>query len=281
MPLLEVCGRVRNAPRGHVNAADHLVNGTFSTRTPDNRRSVFLEDKNGLGSRGRVIDILCVWRVEQLVAGVITRPQEVRRLLVRTAGDPELGGGVAGCQPQPDWREGREAEYCGRRRSVVGASGLGGPVPRSRGAFVLVAVLAVVVLCGVVIIVGGMTGSGHPASAVGEQSPAGVPVSSPGVAAAGTSGGQAGGAALCNSQRLAVDGGVYTVQNNEWGSGAPECLAVGGSGGFTVTRFSYREFRERRPGAATRPSTGAVTGVPVRRTVACRCRSPGCCHREP
>ena len=121
-------------------------------------------------------------------------------------------------------------------------------MPRSRGAFVLVAVLAVVVLCGVVIIVGGMTGSGHPASAVGARSPAGVPVSSPGAAATGTSGGQAGGAALCNSQRLTVDGGVYTVQNNEWGSGAQECLAVGGSGGFTVTRSAIANSASGAPG---------------------------------
>ena len=40
LPLLGVCGCVRNAPRGHVNAADHLFSGTFSKRTPDNRRSV-------------------------------------------------------------------------------------------------------------------------------------------------------------------------------------------------------------------------------------------------
>jgi hypothetical protein len=111
-----------------------------------------------------------------------------------------------------------------------------------------VAVLAVVVLCGVVIIVGGMTGSGHPASAVGARSPAGVPVSSPGAAATGTSGGQAVGAALCNSQRLAVDGGAYTVQNNEWGSGAAECLAVGGSGGFTVTRSAIATSASGAPG---------------------------------
>jgi hypothetical protein len=88
-------------------------------------------------------------------------------------------------------------------------------VPRSRNAFVVVAVLAVVVLGGAVMIAGGMTGSGHPAAA-GAQSPAGVPGSSPGAARTGASGSQAGGAALCNSQRLAVDGGVYTVQNNDY-----------------------------------------------------------------
>jgi len=121
-------------------------------------------------------------------------------------------------------------------------------VPRSRAALVVVAVLAVVVLGGVVMIVGGMTGSGLPARAVGAQSPVGVPVSSPGSAATGASGSQADGMALCNSQRLPVDGGVYTVQNNEWGSGAPECLAVGGSGGFTVTRSAIASSTSGAPG---------------------------------
>ena len=121
-------------------------------------------------------------------------------------------------------------------------------MPRSREALVVVAVLAVVVvLGGVVMIVGGMTGSGHPAAA-GAQSPAGVPVSSPGAAASGASGGQAGGAALCSSQRLAVDSGVYMVQNNEWGSGARECLAVGHRGGFTVTRSAIANSTSGAPG---------------------------------
>ena len=49
---------------------------------------------------------------------------------------------------------------------------------RSREAFVVVAVLAVVVvLGGAVMIAGGMTGSGHPAAA-GARSPGGVPGSS-------------------------------------------------------------------------------------------------------
>ena len=116
-------------------------------------------------------------------------------------------------------------------------------MPRSREALVVIAVLAVVVPGCVVMIVGGMTGSGHPA-----QSPVGVPVGSPGAAATGASGRQAGGAALCNSQRLPVDGGVYTVQNNEWGSGALECLAVGGSGGFTVTRSAIANSTSGAPG---------------------------------
>jgi hypothetical protein len=47
----------------------------------------------------------------------------------------------------------------------------------------VVAVLAVLVLGGVVVIVGGMTRSGHPASPVGAQRPAGAPVGSSGTAA--------------------------------------------------------------------------------------------------
>ena len=74
-----------------------------------------------------------------------------------------------------------------------------------------------------------MTGSGHPAST------------------AAASGSRAG-AALCNSQRLAVAGGAYAVQNNEWGSGARECLAVGGSGGFTVTRSAIANSTSGAPG---------------------------------
>jgi Glycosyl hydrolase family 12/Cellulose binding domain len=114
-------------------------------------------------------------------------------------------------------------------------------VPRSRKAVAVVAVLAVVVLGGVAVIVGGMTGGGHPARAVGARSSAGGPVSA---AATGASGG----AALCNSQRLAVDGGVYTVQNNEWGSGAAECLAVGGPGGFAVATSAIANSTSGAPG---------------------------------
>ena len=103
-------------------------------------------------------------------------------------------------------------------------------MPRNKGVLAAVAVLAVVVLGGVVMIVNAMTGRGHPASA------------------AGASGRQAAGAALCNSQRLAVDGGLYTVQNNEWGSGAPECMAVGGTGSFTVTRSAIANSTNGAPG---------------------------------
>jgi hypothetical protein len=104
-------------------------------------------------------------------------------------------------------------------------------VPPSRKAFVVATVLVVVVFGGVALIVGAMTGSDHPASAIGARIPGGA-VS----------------AALCNSQRLAVDGGEYTVQNNEWGSGAAECVAVGAPGGFTVTRSAIANSASGAPG---------------------------------
>ena len=100
---------------------------------------------------------------------------------------------------------------------------------------------AVAVLGGVVMIAGGRTGGAHPANAA----------SSHGAAAMGASGSQAGGTDLCHSQRRVVDGGFYAVQNNEWGSGAVECLAVGRPGGFTVTRS-----------AIANPTSGAPSGYP-------------------
>jgi hypothetical protein len=121
-------------------------------------------------------------------------------------------------------------------------------MPRSRRVVAVIAVLTVVVLSGVLTIVVGRTGRGRPASAPRAQSPVGVGISSPGAAAGGAPASQANGASLCNSQRLAVDGGAYTVQNNEWGSGAAECLAIGGLGGFTVTRSAIANSTSSAPG---------------------------------
>ena len=105
----------------------------------------------------------------------------------------------------------------------------------------MVAVLAVAVLCGVVTIAGGRTDSADPASAASPH----------GTAAMDASGRQAGGTALCHSQRRVVNGGFYAVQNNEWGSGAVECLTVGRLGGFTVTRSDIAN-----------PTSGAPAGYP-------------------
>jgi len=122
-------------------------------------------------------------------------------------------------------------------------------VPRSRRVVVIVALLAVIVVAGVAVIVSVTTGGGRPPSAVRTQSPlVSVPASSPSATATGSPGSQAGGATLCNSRRLAVDGGVYTVQNNEYDSGAAECLTVGALGGFTVASSAIANSTSGAPG---------------------------------
>ena len=59
---------------------------------------------------------------------------------------------------------------------------------------------------------------------------AGLTVAGTGTARAATT--------LCNSQTAAVDGGQYTVENNEWNSSAPECVTTDGSTDFTVANSS-------------------------------------------
>ena len=129
----------------------------------------------------------------------------------------------------------------------------------------MVAVLAAAVIGGAAT-VADMTGSGHPRSVVGPQSPVSVPVKLPSAAATGASGRHAGGTALWNSQRLAVDGDAYTVQNNEWGSGALECLAVGGSGDFTVTRSAIANPANGPPGGYPSTYRGCHWGACTRHT---------------
>jgi hypothetical protein len=117
----------------------------------------------------------------------------------------------------------------------------------SKKVLVAVAVVPVAVL-------GGVACSGHQTSAAGARSPASAPASSQPAATTGatgataTPGTQTRGAVVCNSQRQAVDSGVYTVQNNEYDSGATECLAVGASGGFTVTRSAIANSANGTPG---------------------------------
>jgi hypothetical protein len=55
----------------------------------------------------------------------------------------------------------------------------------------------------------------------------------------------AGTARLCQSQRTAFGG--YSVQNNEWGSGAAECISARG-GGFTVTNSAISNSTSGAPG---------------------------------
>jgi len=56
---------------------------------------------------------------------------------------------------------------------------------------------------------------------------------------------------LCNSQTASVDGSRYTVENNEWGSSAPECITTNGSTNFRVANSSIHS------------TTGAPGGYPA------------------
>jgi hypothetical protein len=48
---------------------------------------------------------------------------------------------------------------------------------------------------------------------------------------------------LCKSQTLSVSGGAYTIQNNEWGSSAPECITTDGNAGFAVAQSAIANHR--------------------------------------
>jgi hypothetical protein len=53
---------------------------------------------------------------------------------------------------------------------------------------------------------------------------------------------------LCQSQTTAVAGGTYTVQNNEWGSGAAECITTDGNADFTVANSAISNATNGAPG---------------------------------
>jgi hypothetical protein len=53
---------------------------------------------------------------------------------------------------------------------------------------------------------------------------------------------------LCNSQTTSVSGGAYTVDNNEWGSGASECITTNGNAEFRVANSSIANGRDGAPG---------------------------------
>jgi len=55
-------------------------------------------------------------------------------------------------------------------------------------------------------------------------------------------------APLCKSQTLRVDNSAYTVENNEWGSSAPECVTTDGSADFTVANSSIANSNFGAPG---------------------------------
>ena len=53
---------------------------------------------------------------------------------------------------------------------------------------------------------------------------------------------------LCNSQTAAVDGGTYTIGNNEWASSAPECITTDGNPEFRVANSSIDAGQHSPPG---------------------------------
>jgi hypothetical protein len=53
---------------------------------------------------------------------------------------------------------------------------------------------------------------------------------------------------LCDFQASPVDGAAYDVQNNEWGSTAPECISTDGGADFTVGSSSIANPTDGSPG---------------------------------
>jgi glycosyl hydrolase family 12/cellulose binding protein with CBM2 domain len=53
---------------------------------------------------------------------------------------------------------------------------------------------------------------------------------------------------LCNSQTLTTPDGAYTIQNNEWGSTAPECISTDAGTDFTVANSSIANSTSGAPG---------------------------------
>jgi hypothetical protein len=59
---------------------------------------------------------------------------------------------------------------------------------------------------------------------------------------------QAAATTLCNSQTAPASGGAYTIQNNEWGSSAAECITTDGNADFTVANSSIANATNGAPG---------------------------------
>ena len=53
---------------------------------------------------------------------------------------------------------------------------------------------------------------------------------------------------LCHSQTLPVSRGAHTIQNNEWGSSAAECISTDGNADFTVASSSIANSTSGAPG---------------------------------
>jgi hypothetical protein len=69
---------------------------------------------------------------------------------------------------------------------------------------------------------------------------------------------------LCKSQTQSIEGSSYTVENNEWGSSAPECISTDGSAGFTVANSSIANSTYGAPGGYTAIYKGCHFGACTR-----------------
>ena len=79
-------------------------------------------------------------------------------------------------------------------------------------------------------------------------------------------------ASLCDFQTAAVDGGTYTVQNNEYDSSASECVSTDGGADFTVANSGIDNATDGSPGGYPsiyqgchwgNCSTGGLTSDPI------------------
>ena len=99
---------------------------------------------------------------------------------------------------------------------------------RSRSALAIAATLLVAL--GTFLVARAVSGSGPPA----------VPTASPAAAMSTT---------LCQEQTAQAAGGTYIVQNNEFDSGASECVSSDGGADFTVANSSIANATSGSPGA--------------------------------
>jgi len=91
-----------------------------------------------------------------------------------------------------------------------------------------------------------------------------------------TAGSQAAAITLCRTQTLVAAGGSYTVQNNELGSGAPECITTGGNGAFTVASSATHNVTSGAPGGYRSVYKGCHWGACTVWAAASRSGWPGC-----
>jgi Glycosyl hydrolase family 12 len=66
---------------------------------------------------------------------------------------------------------------------------------------------------------------------------------------------------LCNSQTAPVASSAYTVENNEWGSNAPECITTNGNTDFSVANSSIANSTDGAPGGYTAIYRGCHYGA--------------------